>query len=563
MNRIALLLFSIFMASWQLNAQATFDVITFENGFTNPMTKTYNSTAVHNLNGYDWILPGVYLGTMTNDDYKISNQSARFRKLNDQTGADGYMEMQEDYADGLEFFGFMARMYGNDVGGKLEVSYSVNAGTTWTVLDTFVITNVPTRYESHDHIQQAIRFRIKKVDNTDARINIDSIYCIPMDPPNPNITATNYLPTGTIHPSVNQLVIQFDQHFMAGSSGGITLHNQTNNTSTAYNLGNPNLELDTLLNRVVVNNVSLDPLSSYYVTYDSTIIESEYNNDLPDGIYNNTNWTFQTSLAGLSNVNELFDSCDQWGMMGIFKQYSVADGSKRWQCVQENGENYISMSALEPNGNAVANDDWLVSYLPFDFNGKVPQIYFKERKSNAGTNVRRKLWHTTAFNINVSTTNWTEVIAMTDTFGVNEWVTTRLALNEQNFTVGNGILAIQYVNDASTEANKVYKWDLDSFVVMIDTTTGMEHIENLLPSFAVTYPVQQGQLSFVLLANENILGAKVVVRDILGRPYATQILDIHKGHQKYKIDNLVLQSGMNFITIETPNGTVTRKFIYN
>jgi hypothetical protein len=291
-------------------AQSSYDVLTFETPVTFPSDKAYNNTSNVMLSGYEWILPGVYLGSPTSDDYKIDNRSARFRKLNDTTGANGYMEMKENYLFGFEYFGFMAAMYGNDAGGKLTVAYSIDDGVTWIPSDTFTIApnNTPTKYTIHEHIFMPVRFKITKLDNTDARINVDSVFCIAMQMPPQDLSIARVAPKGRTHPSVNRVAIVFDQHIVAGDSGKITLVNTTTNTVTSYNLSHPDIEIKSWEDSLIINNVQLEPLNRYYVLMDSFFIKSLFFNDYSDGIYDTTESTFYTTLYYLDNVVEPFIS---------------------------------------------------------------------------------------------------------------------------------------------------------------------------------------------------------------------------------------------------------------
>lgn len=550
----------VFTAQAQVN---TFDVITFETNQSSPTSKGYSNVQAHLLAGINWTLPGVYFGTMDAQDYKIGLQSARFRKLNDATGNNGVMTMQENYNFGFEYFGFMAAMYGSDQGGILTVDYSVNNGTTWVALDTFHITNTPQRYEVHDHIATGVRFRISKIDNSASRINVDSIYCVPMAIPSEELTILDRHPEGRIHPSVNKLEVHYDQHILPGTGGNLILFNKTRNTSVSYALSNPNVVVDTTQNELVIENVTLEPECSYYVLLDSTFIQSLFYSDFEPGIYDTSTWTFYTTLPHLSVVNEPFDVCDQWDLLGIFKQYSVEDGSRRWNCDMEQGDNFLTMSGLATNGTAVKNDDWLVSHLPFDFGGRTPTMMFKERKVGSGNGVTREIWYTDKFNINISTTRWSKVATIADEFTNADWKTTTLTLQHDSLINYPGCLALRYFNDNSTETNKVWEWNVDSLMILVDTATSITSIENILPSVAIGYPIQNEKLDVIIFSNENIPDATVVITDILGRKIFENKLSINQGHHKYNMENIKFTPGIHHLSIYTNKGHVTRKFLFN
>lgn len=541
----------------------SYDVVTFETAVTVPSAKAYNNTSGFSLNGVSWILPGVYLGVPDAADFKIDNHSARIRRLNDATGANGYLEMKEDYPFGFEYFGFMAAMYGNDAGGRLAVAYSQDNGASWVGADTFTIApnNTPTRYQIHEHIFGNVRFRISKVDNSDARINIDSVYCIPMNMPPADLSISHFTPRGRTHPSIDKLVLQFDQHIIAGDSGTITLVDATSNTATSYNLQHPDLEIRGWGDSLLIHNVTLTPLHSYYVLFDSTLIRSMFFNDMSDGIYDSTRWTFYVTLPVLTNVDERFDYCDQWDLMGIFQQYSVKDGSRRWHCEEESGNKFISMTGNSDNNTAVANEDWLVSYLKFDFMGKAPYILFSERKTGTGYNVVRKLMYTNHFSVNITTSRWTELWTIRDVFTDNGWKETGLHLNNTAIRNEPVYLALVYMNERDASEASAWKWSVDNFRIIVDTTTGMEHIDNMIPSFYVAYPAAADKIDIVLYSNDAIDDAAFTIYDMSGKRMFSTVRPVKKGQHLYSLQGFDLPPGMFVIGIQTKYGHINKKVI--
>lgn len=562
MKQLIILCMALIWSSMTL-AQQTYDVITFETPVTVPASKPYSNTSGVSLNGISWILPGVSFGVPDAEDYRIDAQSARIRRLNDATGPNGYLEMKEDYPFGFEYFGFMAAMYGNDAGGRLAVAYSRDNGVSWIGADTFTIApnNTPTRYQVHEHIFGNVRFKISKLDNSDSRINIDSIYCVPMSIPPRDLSILHFAPRGRTHPSVDKIVLQFDQHIIAGDSGKIKLVDATANTTTEYNLQHPDLEIRGWGDSLIIHNVSLTPLHSYYVVFDSTLVKSMFFDDLSDGIYDTTRWTFFVTLPVLTNVEENFDYCDQWDLMGVFQQYSVKDGSRRWHCEEENGNRFISMTGNADNNTAVANEDWLVSYLKFDFMGKAPYISFRERKTGSGYNVIRKLMFTTHFSVNVTTSQWHELWTIRDVFTNNDWNETGIQLNNTTIRTQPVYLALVYMNERDTREASAWKWSLDNFRILVDTTTAIDAIENLIPSFYVVYPTAANKIEMVLFCNEDIGDAVFTLYDMSGKKTAMAVKPLNRGHHTYTLENLDLPVGMYVIGVQTKYGHINKKVI--
>lgn len=556
LNIFTILLLLTINTVWAQN----YDVITFETNATTPSAKAYNNTSPVSLNGMNWTLPGVYLGTPDANDFKLGNNSARIRRLNDATGPNGYLEMLEDYTQGFEYFGFHAAMYGSDVGGQLAVFYSTNHGTTWIGLDTVDIVGnaVPHQYEYHLHIWGDVRFRIAKVDNSDARINIDNIYCIEYGIPPHDLLFGFTSPLGRIHPSIpNELVLIFNQHIEEGTGGALKLVNTTTNTTTTYNLQHPDLSISE--DSLVISNITLNPLQHYYVLFDSTLVQSEYHGHFSSGIYDSTQWKFNVTLPHFSTVEESFDICDQWDLLGIFQQYSV-EGDQRWTCETENNNTFISMSG-NVNNQALKNEDWLVSYLKFDFGGIAPTLKFKERKTGNGNNVIRKLRYTTNFHVNVSTTVWNDIRTLSDSFQNGDWQEFSMLLNNSTVLNQQVNLAISYQNALDNSAATAWKWSIDDLRIFVDTTTSIHHINNVIPSFYVVYPTTTDKIDFVLYSNESLLGTKITLYDINGKKAVEQQMDFVRGQNAKSVSGLTLSPGMYVLTLQTPYGLRSKKLI--
>lgn len=561
MRKLYLLPLMLMVFSCVAQAQLTYDVISFENNVTMPSSKAYNNTLVVSLSGIDWTMPGVYLGTMDAQDFKMQNNSARFRRLNDAVGANGYMETQEDFTQGFEYFGFYGAMYGSDAGGVLQLSYSTNQGSTWTALDTFEIApnNNPTLYISHEHIIGNVRFRLSKIDNTDARINVDSIFIIPMGAPPDDLEIVYMLPQGSTTPK-DELSLVFNQHIEEGASGNITVVNMTTNTSQVFAIGGPNIRLNS--DTMVIENVTLLPFNDYYVLVDSTVAESEYNGDLSPGIYDSTQWVINVIPSHLQNTFSDFSVCDLWGNLGVFKQYSVIDGSRRWNCEIEGTDTFIAMSGNNGTASAVQNEDWLVSILPFDFNDRAAMIKFKERKKGTGNNVVRKVSYTTNFNVNITTTTWQDYTTIADDFVDDNWKTKEIQLSGP-IVAAKPFLAISYTNQANASQADAWQWAIDDFEVIVDTSLSVNHIENILPSCYIAYPTASNQIDIGLFSNENIDAADFIIMDIAGRQMHAQRQSVQQGMNAIRLQPINLTSGMYVLKVLTNKGFITKKFLIN
>src|SRR5690554_3833003 len=147
LGALALILGTSFHAA----AQTTYTV-DFETTTTTPSDKSYASTDVITTTNssdpsisMDWIMPGVYMGSMTAPaDYYDGDRSGRMRLTSNSSGDPAYIASNDHFVDGVETVEFTARMYGTESGDSIRVEYQAVGATTWTAVETFAI---PTQTE--------------------------------------------------------------------------------------------------------------------------------------------------------------------------------------------------------------------------------------------------------------------------------------------------------------------------------------------------------------------------------------------------------------------------------
>lgn len=119
-----------------------------------------------------WRMAQSLLGS-GNDRYNDSKSV----RMQSKSGVITELEMLEDKTDGCDSLSFYAGMYNTDTGVKLTVSYSLDAGKTWTdvVKEMSFKKGEWKRYAYYLHVKGAIRLKFKCTGTSGKRLNIDDI----------------------------------------------------------------------------------------------------------------------------------------------------------------------------------------------------------------------------------------------------------------------------------------------------------------------------------------------------------------------------------------------------
>ena len=127
--------------------------------------KASYATAPLDLDSGTWLFDDALIGNLAGDR-KNGTRSARIR--------DGEILMQFDKADGADEVSFFAANFSNDTGGRLQVSYSINGGSSWEDLgDEINLTSTLTEYTLQASVEGNFRIRFTKTGGN--RINIDDV----------------------------------------------------------------------------------------------------------------------------------------------------------------------------------------------------------------------------------------------------------------------------------------------------------------------------------------------------------------------------------------------------
>lgn len=449
----------ILLTATQVDAQSFYPHINFEAAQTTPLSKSFAARDTVITNTIKWIMPGVRLGDADANDFKINDRSARIGKLNGELGENGCMTMAEDVFSGLHDFTFKSAMYGNHTGGQLAFAYSTNSGSTWVITDTF---NIPTNanpavFNAHYHIPGRIRFRLCKVDAGAGMINVDSISIEELGAPPATFDLFTKYPNHNerVNVQTNQLRLNFNQ-FVNRNTGSLTVHKLGGGTQV-YNV-QTSPDIDIQGSSVHINNVNLDPNSTYYVTVPNGFVLSDYGSN-PSSAIDSGGWVFHTYRNYFDSFTAANGGCNTIDTFdGVFKMISMS-GLDRWSCESENGKGLYRMKVNSVNNSYPANEDWLVTAFPI-LTTPNAVLSFDEAKEGFGTNSTRQIYYTTRFNGQINTTTWTLLRNLDFISSNNTYIGRTIPLGNQNLP-DSIYLAFKYTSEISTN-NEPYIWKLSN-----------------------------------------------------------------------------------------------------
>lgn len=564
---LALLAAGVAMGS-TAEAQITYPyVVTFDS-----LAKSYNEVNTSNLitaNNVEWFMPGVYIGApqLTNNvvqDFLFggNGRSARMRLTTNSSGDPSSMEMKTDLPLGADSFTFWTGMYGTEIGGKLVVSYSTNQGTSWTMVgDTINVTgtNLVGQYVGlKPNIAIPVRFKIERPNTNNIRVNVDQI-TVTAGAQATNIVLMSKTPTGNIHPSANTLTMQFNEDVVAGS-GNVTISKVGGADQViAANAANVNITNDV----VTVTGLTLDPSSSYFVQYDSTFVEGATSSLKPQGIYNNTDWTFATTALSLQAFVENFNNCNGTEL-GIFTSKSVL-GTAEFFCDTYNdtlnsfNPPYVSINAGSGSASFL-NEDYLVTSLPVDLTEveDISKVFLKfdEKRRFGGNEVTRGIYYSTNYAGDAATATWVAIdpdlapITSTGTFFTrNKEITADVAALTQPF-----YLAFKYSSLDNPDSSKAWQWSLDNIALSYETrpnSVNNVNFEGL--NLTVLGTATRNEIN-IRVATEKARNMNISMFDITGRQVFSTKGNFNAGTQLYTIKDANINAGMYVVRFETTEG---------
>ncbi len=549
MNRILKTgLLSACIAMTGMNAMA--QVYPYFVDFEIDSTKAYASTTPVMLNGKNWVMPGVYLGDMVPASDKYNGQhAARVRRVDNATGANGSLTLQQDLPQGIGSVTFSHGRYGSETGSTLQVYYSTNAGSSWTPAGSAITPGATlTSVTVPVNVSGAARIRISKTDTSASRINVDDILITGFNDFATNVVVVNKTPVGLNVPlSTSTLNFKFNEAVNKGTTGSIVLHNATDNTNQTFAIGSA--DVNATGTDVVVSGVNLASNKSYYVTFDSTAFIKSGGTLKSTGIYASNIWRFSTvdtsTPPTLTSLNETFTDCLDPNM-GAFRQTSIT-GTATWRCGTQGhtGNNSVYINGGF-SGGANDNEDWLITRSAIDLSAmNNPVLEFWHKNRYTGTTTKDVLVSTNYTGTgNPNSATWVSVKNVS-TDAATDWkVFNNIALSAYKTTPF--YLAFKYVSfSTSTGAQE---WSLDDIKIKAGGGTGIadRKTDELGLMVLGAAPPNQILVGLSLKKNSQIT---LSVYDATGRKVYDAKANMQGGQNVYKVEHISLNAGLYVIRV--------------
>jgi hypothetical protein len=528
---------------------ATAQVYPYFVDFEIDSTKAYASTTPVMLNGKNWVMPGVYLGDMvpTSDKYN-GLHAARVRRVDNTTGANGSITLQQDLAQGVGSVTFSHGRYGSEAGGTLQLFYSTNQGSSWTPAgstitpgSTLTSTTVPVNVSGN------VRIRISKTDTSASRLNVDDILITNFNNVATNVILMNKAPLGLNVPlATNTLTLKFNEAVTKGTSGNIVLHNATDASVQTIPVTSTDVAVTGM--DVVVNGITLASNKNYYVTFDSVAFKNGAGTIKSTGIYDNNAWKFSTvdtaTPPDITTLTETFADCLDPNM-GVFKQTSIT-GTATWRCGTQGhtGNNSVYINGGF-SGGANDNEDWLITRAKVDLatvNNPVLEFWIKTNYS--GTTTKDVLVSTNYTGTgNPGAATWVSIKDVSSEASASWKIFSNISLNSYKTTPF--YLAFKY--GSSSSATGAQEWSLDDVKIKAGTTgINEEKVGDL--GLAVLGNATSNQI-LLGLSIKDASKVKVGVYDITGRKVYDATATMQAGFNQYSIENISLNAGLYVIRV--------------
>lgn len=510
-------------------------------------TKAYASTTPVLLNGKNWVMPGVYLGDMvpTSDKYN-GLHAARVRRVDNTTGANGSITLQQDLTQGIGNVTFSHARYGSETGATLKLEYSpdgvswTQAGGTITPGATLTAVTIPVNSAG------AKRIRISKTDTSASRVNVDDILISSFNNVATNVILLSKAPIGLNVPlATSTLTLTFNEAVIKGT-GNVIVH-----TVGGSNQSIPVTSTDVVApgtTSVTVNGINLASNKDYYVTFDSTAFLNVGGTIKSTGIYTNNTWRFSTvdtsTPPDITTLNETFADCLDPNM-GVFKNISVT-GTATWRCGTQGhtGNNSVYMNGGF-SGGANDNEDWLISRAPIDLTAITsPSLEFWYKTNYSGTTTKDVLISTNYTGSgNPGTATWQSIKDISSEASATWKLITNISLNPYKTTPF--YLAFKY--GSSSTSTGAQEWSLDDVKIKAGTTGIAEEKVGQLGLKVLGQATSKQILLGLSLKNTSKINVRVY--DITGRKVYDASAAMQPGFNQYQIENISLNAGLYVIRV--------------
>lgn len=558
----------LFLAIPEAKAQLYPYTVTFETGRTHPAVKSYGAADTVWCDSIPWLLPGTYLGTMTNNDFAIGNHAARMSLTNNTSGNPAYMEMLEDLPLGTQSLRFYTAMYGSDSGGQLLVLASTDSGQSWQAVgDTIDIT------ATHDSamtvtltsaIQQPVRFKIQKTNTENNRIDVDSIVFTQFGS-GLRLLMMSLKPGGS-HVSIytDSLVIKFD-HPVQSAQGQLILHRQEGGQQT-IDLSSSLVSLQDSL--AIIKGIHLQDNSHYYVLLSDSAFADTVTGLYSMAVADSTFWHFTTEdtvmmppIQPLQNLKETFLACNEaQNLMGMFKAFS-RKGNQNWTCTSDGHSDSfaVAISGGFGQGLSAENEDWLISELPFGLSAMAtPVLSFWQKGIYEGTVDRT---------VKISFDYPGDGFPFADSV---HWLTLHIpgisSEPASDWEFVNGIDLSAFKDSAfylaftyACQTNGAYKLYYDDIRIQQENTGMRENKAMTIGARVLGFAGHQ-QLRLQIVAQYQA-ALEIYGYDLQGKILFERSLKVRKGQADYTIAIPALSAGMYFMKLESRKNALFLRFL--
>jgi len=520
--------------------------------FETDSIKAYASQTPVLLNGRNWVMPGVFLGEMVPTSDKYNGQhAARMRRVDNTTGANGSITLNEDLPQGIGTVTLSHGKYGSEAGSTFRVYYSTNAGSSWLPAGADIVPgSTLTSVTIPVNISGPARISIRKTDTSASRINIDDILITGFNGYATNAVIIARTPLGSNVPlTTNSLTFKFNQAVAKGT-GNIILHNATDNTVQSKAVGLTDVVLNSNGLDVTINNIALASNKHYYVTYDSTAFVTTTGNLKSTGIYNNSAWIFaseDTSVAPpMTSLNETFTTCNDPDL-GVFT-YVSKTGTQTWRC---GTQGHTDANAVYINGGfsggANDNEDWLITNAPINLaSTNNPVLEFWEKIRYTGATTKNVVVSTNyAGSGDPSLATWTTIKDVTSESSTDWTVFSNISLSAYQSTPF--YLAFKYISAAASGGAQ--EWSIDDVKISGGSApSGISERKLNGMGLSVLGNATSDQIVLGITLKESTT-LNITAYDITGRKVYEASQHMQEGVNQYKIQDLHLTKGLYVIHV--------------
>ncbi|KAA5534548.1 T9SS type A sorting domain-containing protein [Taibaiella lutea] len=519
--------------------------------FETDSIKAYATATPTLLNGRNWVMPGVFLGDMVPTSDKYNGQhAARMRRVDNTTGANGSMTLNEDLQQGIGSVTLSHGRYGSETGSTFGVYYSTNMGSTWTQAGSNITPgSTLTAVTIPINVSGPARISIRKADTSASRIDIDDILITGFNGYATNVVTVARTPLGANVPlATDTLSFRFNQTINKGT-GNIILHNVTD--GSVQNKAVTSSDVVVSGQDVTINNITLGSNKHYYVTYDSTAFVSTTGNLKSTGIYNNSAWIFSTEDTAIAppmtSLNETFSTCLD-PALGTFK-YVSKTGSQTWRC---GTQGHTDANSVYMNGGfsggANDNEDWLITNAPINLSSTTnPVLEFWEKIRYTGLTTKIVAVSTNyAGSGDPALAIWTTIKDVTNETSTDWTAFSNISLSTYQTTPF--YLAFKYTSAATSGGAQ--EWSVDDIKISAGSGSGTGISERKTDgmTLAVLGAATSEQIVLGIALKESTT-LNIAVYDITGRKVYEASQHMQQGANQYRIQNVHLTKGLYVIRV--------------